>query len=56
MADVVDYLGVSRKFVMTEVASGNLNAAKIAGGWRFRQVDVDSYIEARLTHADSSRG
>lgn len=45
--DVCDYLGVSRYFVYDQVRLGALPCARIARQLRFRQSDVDKFVEDR---------
>ena len=47
--DVCSYLGVKKDFVYDQVKLGNLRCAKIARQFRFRQSDVDAFVEAHLT-------
>jgi putative molybdopterin biosynthesis protein len=46
--DVQLFLGVSEDFIYDEVARGSLRAVRIGRQLRFRQSDVDDYVEARL--------
>ena len=42
------YLGVSKDFVYDEVQAGRLRASKFARQLRFRQSDVDDFIEINV--------
>lgn len=46
---VAEFLGVSRKTVYRLIAQGELSGFKVGGVLRFRQVDIDAYLEQTRT-------
>jgi len=45
--DVAAYLNVNEKTVYRLAQRGELPGFKVAGAWRFQQVDLDDWISAR---------
>jgi excisionase family DNA binding protein len=45
--EVRDYLNVSRSTMHNIVRNKDLTAIKVSGVWRFRQSDVDRYLQER---------
>ncbi len=53
--DVVAYLGLSKRYLYEQARSGKLPAIRIARTYRFRQEDVDAFIDGfRVTPARES--
>jgi excisionase family DNA binding protein len=50
--DVATYLGVSPRWVYTQVRSGRLPAMLIARSWRIRREAVDAFAESVLRLPD----
>lgn len=50
--DVATYLGVSPRWVYTQVRSGRLPAMLIARSWRIRREAVDAFAESFLRLPD----
>jgi excisionase family DNA binding protein len=44
--DLCEYLVVSKDFIYDEVRHGRLRASRIARQLRFRQADVDAFVQA----------
>ena len=42
---VADYLGVSRRTVYNKVRTGDLPAIKVGRSWRFRQSDLEMWLD-----------
>lgn len=49
--DVASYLNVGEKTIYRLALRGDLPGFKVAGTWRFRQVDIDTWIEQRKAQA-----
>ena len=49
--EVAAYLSVNEKTVYRMAQKGNLPGFKVAGSWRFKQDDIDEWIEAQKTAA-----
>lgn len=49
--DVADYLNVDEKTVYRLSQRGELPGFKVAGTWRFKREDIDSWIEQRKTRS-----
>ena len=49
--EVAAYLSVNEKTVYRMAQRGDLPGFKVAGSWRFKQVDIDQWIEARKAAA-----
>lgn len=45
--DVAAYLNVTEKTVYRLAQRGELPGFKVAGAWRFRRRDIDSWIDAQ---------
>ena len=45
--DVASYLNVDEKTVYRLVKRGDLPGFKVAGTWRFKQEDIDAWIEVQ---------
>lgn len=45
--DVAGYLNVDEKTVYRLAQRGELPGFKVAGTWRFKQMDIDAWIEKR---------
>ncbi len=43
--DVAEYLKLNEKTTYRLVASGKIPAFKVGGTWRFRQSDINNWIE-----------
>jgi excisionase family DNA binding protein len=50
---VADYLNVDIKVIYRLVNGGALPGFKVAGTWRFKRDDIDSWIEAQKQRAVS---
>ena len=51
--DLCEYLVVSKDFIYDAVRQGRLRASRIARQLRFRQLDVDAFVEANaVTRSD----
>ncbi len=46
--DVAAYLKAGKRTVYRLASSGKLPAFKLGGTWRFRRVDLDSWIASRI--------
>lgn len=51
--DVAAYLNVTEKTVYRLAQRGDLPGFKVAGAWRFRQRDIDAWIEGQKRAAMS---
>lgn len=51
IARVAQYLGVSERTVYNRVRAGQMPAIKIGRLWRVRVADLDSWLDARSSHA-----
>ncbi len=49
--EVAGYLNVDEKTVYRLAKRGDLPGFKVAGTWRFRKGDIDSWIERQLVRA-----
>ena len=56
--DVASYLNVDEKTVYRLVKRGDLPGFKVAGTWRFKQEDIDAWIEVQKQSgsANATRG
>lgn len=54
--DVALYLKVDEKTVYRLAQRGELPGFKVAGTWRFKRADIDTWIEQRKTRTDEKRG
>jgi len=43
--EVCEYLSISRSTVYKLIRTGQLNAHYIAKAWKFRQTDLDNYLD-----------
>jgi len=48
---VAEYLNVDTKVIYRLVKAGDLPGFKVAGTWRFKRDDIDSWIEAQKRRA-----
>lgn len=53
--DLALYLNVDEKTVYRLAQRGELPGFKVAGTWRFKRTDVDTWIEQRKASAPDSR-
>ena len=51
LREVAEYLKLSDKSVYRLVQEKKILAFKAGGTWRFRQADVDKWIESRIANA-----
>lgn len=49
LKEVADYLKLAEKTAYRLAAEGKLPGFKVGGSWRFKQTDIDSWIEAKKT-------
>jgi DNA binding domain, excisionase family len=47
--DVAIYLKLAEKTAYKLAAEGKLPGFKVGGSWRFKQADIESWIEAKKT-------
>ena len=45
--EVAEYLNVDQKVIYRLLNTGSLPGFKVAGTWRFKRADIDSWIEER---------
>jgi excisionase family DNA binding protein len=48
--DVAIYLKLAEKTAYKLAAEGKLPGFKVGGSWRFKQADIESWIEAKKTN------
>jgi excisionase family DNA binding protein len=53
--DVADYLNVDEKTVYRLAQRGDLPGFKVAGTWRFKREDIESWIEQQKTRSADER-
>jgi excisionase family DNA binding protein len=53
LAEVAQYLGVSKRWLYEQARTGKLRAFLIARTYRFRQSDVDDFAEEFRVNRDS---
>ena len=51
---VAAYLNVAPKIIYRLTQNGTLPAFKVAGSWRFKQTDIDCWIEEQKAHRAST--
>jgi len=51
VADVVDLLQRSERWVLNELRAKRLRGAKVGGSWIIKAADLDTYIESRTNLA-----
>lgn len=49
---VADYLKVTERTIYRLAAAKKIPAFKVGGTWRFRKVDIDSWIEAQSGNSE----
>ncbi|MGI1678076.1 MAG: helix-turn-helix domain-containing protein [Cellvibrionaceae bacterium] len=49
LKEVADYLKLAEKTAYRLAAEGKLPGFKVGGSWRFKQSDIESWIEAKKT-------
>ena len=49
LKEVADYLKLAEKTAYRLAAEGKLPGFKVGGSWRFKQADIESWIEAKKT-------
>ena len=54
LPEVAKYLRLTEKTTYRLAADGTLPGFKVGGSWRFRQVDIDAWIEARKAETQES--
>lgn len=54
--EVAGYLKVTRRTIYRLAAAKKIPAFKVGGTWRFRQVDIDSWIAAQSKSAEGQEG
>jgi excisionase family DNA binding protein len=54
--DVAIYLKLAEKTVYKLAAEGKLPGFKVGGSWRFKQADIESWIEAKKTNNKNNSG
>jgi excisionase family DNA binding protein len=47
MKEVAEYLKLAEKTAYRLAAEGKLPGFKVGGSWRFKKVDIESWIEAK---------
>jgi excisionase family DNA binding protein len=53
--DVADYLNVDEKTVYRLAQRGDLPGFKVAGAWRFKRSDLDSWIDLQKKAAQTKQ-
>jgi len=53
--DVAQYLGISEITVQRMVQSRDVPAYKVRGRWRFKQEDIERYLQERSTVAQKGK-
>lgn len=53
--EVAGYLNVDDKTIYRLAKRGELPGFKVAGAWRFRKVDIDTWIDQQLPKPKNSR-
>lgn len=53
---VADYLKVTERTIYRLAAAKKIPAFKVGGTWRFRKVDIDSWIEAQSGNSEGQTG
>lgn len=48
LRDVADLLKLSEKSIYRRAQRGEIPAFKVGGTWRFRRMDIDSWIAAQI--------
>lgn len=54
LPEVAEYLRLTEKTTYRLAADGTLPGFKVGGSWRFRQVDIDAWIEAKKVETKQS--
>ena len=54
LKEVKNYLGISRRSVYRLISSGALSAIKVGGQWRFKQEDIQKYLQSKLSRYGTS--
>lgn len=54
LPEVAEYLRLTEKTTYRLAADGTLPGFKVGGSWRFRQIDIDAWIEAKKAEAKQS--
>lgn len=54
LPEVAEYLRLTEKTTYRLAADGTLPGFKVGGSWRFRQVDIDAWIEAKKAETRQS--
>ncbi len=54
LKEVADYLKLAEKTAYRLAAEGKLPGFKVGGSWRFKQSDIESWIEAKKTSNKSN--
>ena len=54
LPEVATLLKVAEKTVYTMAQKGSLPAFKVGGQWRFRRVDLDSWIDGKTGRANGT--
>lgn len=53
---VADYLKVTERTIYRLAAAKKIPAFKVGGTWRFRKVDIESWIEAQSGNSEGQAG
>jgi len=54
--EVADYLRITEKTAYRLAASNKLPGFKVGGSWRFRQSEIDAWIETQKTAKSKPKG
>ena len=52
--EVADYLKVNERTVYRMAAAGKIPAFKVGGSWRFKQVELEKWIETQSNNTSGS--
>ena len=52
--EVADYLKVNERTVYRMAAAGKIPAFKVGGSWRFKQVELEKWIETQSNNNSGS--
>jgi len=53
--EVADYLGISRLTLYRLISAGQLSGFKIGGVWRFKEENIEAYLEQSFTSYKGTR-
>ena len=55
MREVADYLRITEKTAYRLASEGKLPGFKVGGSWRFRQSEIEAWIESQKTDPKSKK-